>query len=123
MLAEQKHVPERIAAGAPLPETLGILCGMVERHSGHRLLASILLVDDDGRRLHHGAAPSLPEAYTRAIDGIAIGPAAGSCGTAAHRGAAVFVADIASDPLWADFADLPPRSESCPLARRCLTAR
>ncbi|MDP1534242.1 MAG: ATP-binding protein, partial [Rubrivivax sp.] len=65
-----------------------------------------LLLDDDGLRLRHGAAPSLPEAYNQAIDGGAIGPAAGSCGTAAFRGERVVVDDIASDPLWADYKDL-----------------
>ena len=53
-----------------------------------------------------GAAPSLPEAYTKAIDGVRIGPKVGSCGTAAHRREAVFVADIMTDPLWADYKDL-----------------
>jgi signal transduction histidine kinase len=48
----------------------------------------------------------LPEEYNRAIDGIAIGPAVGSCGTAAYRGEPVVVLDIAGDPLWADFRDL-----------------
>ncbi|MBY0396754.1 MAG: GAF domain-containing protein, partial [Thermoleophilia bacterium] len=104
MLVEQKQVLERIAAGAPLAETLEALCRMVERHSGDSLLASVLLLDGD--RLRHGAAPSLPEDYRRAIDGITIGPAVGSCGTAAYRRAPVFVSDIASDPLWADFAHL-----------------
>src|SRR6185369_1291729 len=44
--------------------------------------------------------------YLRAIDGASIGPCAGSCGTAAFRREAVFVADIASDPLWADYKHL-----------------
>jgi PAS domain S-box-containing protein len=60
----------------------------------------------DGDRLRHGAAPSLPKAYTDAINGAAIGPSAGSCGTAAYRGEAVIVEDIATDPLWAEYRDL-----------------
>jgi protein-histidine pros-kinase len=48
----------------------------------------------------------LPESFTRAIDGAAIGPAAGSCGTAAFRRQPVLVEDIATDPLWADYRDL-----------------
>jgi PAS domain S-box-containing protein len=70
------------------------------------LLASILLMDEDGVHLRHGAAPSLPEAYNRAIDGIEIGPNVGSCGTAAYRRQSVVVSDIATDPLWAAFKDL-----------------
>jgi GAF domain-containing protein len=70
------------------------------------LLASILLLDADGKHLRHGAAPSLPSAYNDAIDGVAIGPGIGSCGTAAFSRRPVHVADIAADPLWAAFRDL-----------------
>jgi PAS domain S-box-containing protein len=64
---------------------------------------SVLLLDDDGVTLRHGAAPHLPEAYCRLIDGERIGPVAGSCGTAAYRGERVIVRDIATDPLWANY--------------------
>ena len=56
---------------------------MIEGESSTGLLASILILDDNGQQLREGAAPSLPEAYNRAIDGVAIGPSVGSCGTAA----------------------------------------
>jgi PAS domain S-box-containing protein len=77
------------------------------------VLASILLLDGD--RLRHGGAPSLPKAYTNAIDGAVIGPSAGSCGTAAYRGEQVIVEDIATDPLWAAYRDLalPHSLRSC----------
>jgi len=68
--------------------------------------ASVLLLDPDGRHIRHGAAPSLPEEFNRAVDGLAIGPEVGSCGTAMHHGEAVFVDDIRTDALWRDFADL-----------------
>ena len=68
------------------------------------VLASISLLDGD--RLRHGAAPSLPKPYTDAINGHVIGPLVGSCGTAAHRGEALIVDDIATDPLWAEHRDL-----------------
>jgi GAF domain-containing protein len=64
------------------------------------------LLEDDGKHLRHGAAPSLPKPYTEAINGGAIGPRAGSCGTAAYRTEPVFVSDIETDPLWEDFRDL-----------------
>jgi len=69
-------------------------------------IASVLLLDRDGRHIRHGAAPSLPQEFNRAVDGLAIGPEVGSCGTAMHRGEAVFVDDIRTDALWHDFADL-----------------
>ena len=105
MLAGEKRALEMIATGAALPAVLDTLCRLVEELSPGSL-ASILLVDPEARRLRHGAAPSLPPSYVAAIDGIAIGPAAGSCGTAAHRNAPVIVADIAADPLWATWRDL-----------------
>jgi GAF domain-containing protein len=70
------------------------------------MLASILLLDQDGNHVRHGGAPDLPEAYVRAIDGLAIGPKAGSCGTAAFTRKQVIVGDIATDPLWDDYRAL-----------------
>jgi GAF domain-containing protein len=82
--------------------SLEALIGLIEQVvPGMR--GSVLLLDDDGVTLRHGAAPRLPEAYCRLIDGERIGPAAGSCGTAAYRGERVIVRDIATDPLWAPY--------------------
>src|SRR6202163_2155369 len=92
-----------VAKGNSLAEILESLCRLVEEQAGD-VMASILLVDGD--HLRHGGAFSLPKAYTDAINGIVIGPSAGSCGTAAYRGEPVIVEDIATDPLWADFRDL-----------------
>jgi PAS domain S-box-containing protein len=78
----------------------------VETQSSNHVLGSILLFDAEAKRLRHGAAPSLPDDYNAAIDGIAVGPAVGSCGTAAFTGKTVVVSDIETDPLWADFKDL-----------------
>ena len=91
---------------SPLEETLSELIRIVEAGSATGVLGSILLLDPDGKHLRHGAAPSLPRDYSAAINGFEIGPCAGSCGTAAYCGAAVYVSDIANDPLWADYKDL-----------------
>src|SRR3984893_1459438 len=99
----EKRILEMVAKGNSLAEILGSLCRLVEAQAGD-VLASILLVDGD--RLRDGSAPSLPKAYTDAINGAVIGPSAGSCGTAAYRGEPVIVEDIATDPLWADYRDL-----------------
>ena len=98
----QKRVLEMIATGLPLAQTLDALLRVVEDQSPE-LLCSVLLLDADGQHLRHAAAPSLPAAYSEAIDGVAIGPNAGSCGTAAFRRQRVHVEDIAVDPLWADY--------------------
>ena len=51
----------------------------------------------------------MPADYYAPIDGIAVGYGVGSCGTAATTGNPVIAADIATDPLWADFRDLALR--------------
>ncbi|HZM53133.1 MAG TPA: ATP-binding protein, partial [Vicinamibacteria bacterium] len=105
-LASDKKVLERIAAGAPVAEALDAIARAAEAQSAEGLICSILMLDEAGERLLHGAAPSLPEAYNRMIDGAAIGPSTGSCGTAAFQRRPVFVTDIAADPLWEGWKDL-----------------
>ena len=70
------------------------------------MFGSVLLLDRDGVTLHHGSAPHLPPKYCEQIDGGKLGPAAGSCGTAAYRRQQVIVEDIATDPLWAAYKSL-----------------
>jgi PAS domain S-box-containing protein len=97
LLAGEKRVLEAIAGGGVLSDVLADLCRMVESQ-GDGLLCSVLLVEGD--RLSGASAPSLPRAYVEAIDGLAIGPQAASCGTAVFRRQPVIVADVAVDPLW-----------------------
>jgi signal transduction histidine kinase len=101
----EHHVLESIATGAELGGILERLVLAIEDYSPPTL-GSILLLDADGVHVRHGAAPSLPAAYTQAIDGQAIGPSAGSCGTATFERRPVYVEDIETDPLWADYRDL-----------------
>jgi PAS domain S-box-containing protein len=109
VIGGQKQALELIAEGAGLETVLETLVRTVEQRSVHGAIASILLLDDDGLHLRHGAAPSLPESYNRAIDGLIVGAAAGACGTAAQRRGAVIVTDIASDPLWEGYRELALR--------------
>jgi len=101
--------------GDSLEEVLNRHLLAVEAMAESELLTSILLLSRDGKQLTHGAAPNLPQAYRKAIDGSRIGAAAGSCGTAAYLGRAIHVADIATDPLWDDYRDhaLPHGLRSC----------
>lgn len=100
------HVLELAIQDRPLEQILEALIRTVEAWSSTGVLGSILVLDEDGKHLRHGAAPNLADAYNAAIDGLEIGPREGSCGTAAFTKKPVFVADIATDPLWADFRDL-----------------
>ena len=109
--AEKKNegaVLEVIAHGGSLGNVLNrVLLSYETLFQGMR--ASVLLLDADGRRLRHIAAPNLPSAYCQEIDGVEIGPAVGSCGTAAYTKKITMVADIANDPLWRDYKDLALR--------------
>ena len=101
----QAQILEMIAMSTPLGEVLDRLMRLIESQlSG--IFGSVLLLDEDGQTLRHGGAPSLAEAYTKAIDGVRIGPKVGSCGTAVYRREAVIVTDIMSDPLWEDYREL-----------------
>jgi transcriptional regulator with GAF, ATPase, and Fis domain len=98
----ESRILEMIARDAPLEEILENLVRVVEtQFSG--MLCSVLLLDQDAKHVRHGAAPSLPEPYTKAIDGLCIGPKAGSCGTAMYRREPVVVTDILQDPLWEEY--------------------
>jgi PAS domain S-box-containing protein len=101
----QREILSMISNDRPLGETLEALCLMIEAQQPGAL-CSVLLLDASGQRLHTGAAPNLPQAYNQAIDGLAIGPSGGSCGTAAFLLKLVISEDIRSDPLWQDCREL-----------------
>lgn len=108
--AGQGQILGMIAANAPLSEILKRLVLLIEAQSPG-MLCSVLLLSDDGDHVRHGAAPSLPENYVKAVDGAPIGPKHGSCGTAMYRGEPVVVTDIFEDPLWEDYRELAAGSD------------
>jgi two-component system, cell cycle sensor histidine kinase and response regulator CckA len=101
----QRRVLERIARSDDLGEVLADVTKLIEQQSDD-LLCSILLVDDDGLRVRNGASPSLPAEFVATLDGLAIGPTAGSCGAAAFLGQRVIVEDIATHPNWTPYRHL-----------------
>ncbi len=113
-LFDQSRVLEMIAANASLANVLTSLVLLMEGQADG-LRCSILLLNRDGKHVRHGAAPNLPEAYVKAVDGAPIGPRNGSCGTAMYLRKQVVVKDVMTDPLWADYRKL---AEICGL-RAC----
>jgi hypothetical protein len=103
-----------ILIGATLKEVLTSVTRLIETHC-EGMLCSIFLLEDDGLHLRYGVAPNVSESYRAATDGLRIGPTAGSCGTAAYLRQSVFVADIASDPKWAN-----PTTAATLRERNCL---
>ena len=103
------RILEMLAAGyGQTPILQAIILGIEALRPG--MLCSILLLDEEGRHLHGGIAPSLPAAYNAAIEGLEIGMGVGSCGTAAFTGQRVVVEDIATHPYWANFKELATQS-------------
>lgn len=105
MLHEQNRIMEMIARGTPLLTVLDAIVAMVET-SSPGILCAILLLSPDRQHLVHGSAPNLPAGFNQAMDGIAIGPDAGSSGTAAYGKCKVIVENIATDPRWEASRDL-----------------
>ena len=104
MIRFQNIILEMVAKGESLKDTADRLCREVEA-TVPDIVCSILTLDRAGL-LHPLAAPSLPDHYSSALDGLGIGPDIGSCGEAAYFGQAVTVCDIENDERWSDFRHL-----------------
>ena len=100
---------EMLATNIPIEEILRAIVNGAEQLDPD-VLCSVLLIDASGKHLGQGIAPSLPAFYNEAIDGIAIGPGVGSCGTAAATGERVVVEDISTHPYWAPYKELAARA-------------
>ena len=87
-----------IATREPASEIYDAIAHLYEgRHPGLRCSMLIL----SGNKLLHAGAPSLPEEYCKAVNGLENGPNVGSCGTATYHGIRVLVENIETDPKWA----------------------
>jgi GAF domain-containing protein len=104
-----------LASGKNLKEVLNEVLRWIGYESKNDILTSILLYNKETSQVFTVAAPSLPDRYNDAINGMKAGPIAGSCGTAAFFGKQVIVQDIATDPLWQDYRSLalPEGLRSC----------
>ena len=105
LAAAQADILEGVVRHAPLAESLEAIVAAIEQHVPGTV-CSVLLLGRDGRSLHHGAGARLPATYRQAIDGVAVGPGQGACGTAAFTGRPVVSTDITVDRNWTDFRDV-----------------
>ncbi|HEX5391897.1 MAG TPA: EAL domain-containing protein [Rhodocyclaceae bacterium] len=103
--ASRSQVYAAMAMGQPLPQVLERIVTSIEQEAPGTL-ASVLILDRVTQRLVHGASPSLPEPYSKALDGLPIGEGVGSCGSAAYLNRQVIVEDIFTHPYWSKFHDL-----------------
>lgn len=103
-------VLELIASSSKLSKVLPAVIQAIENDYPDTV-CSILLLDKSGKHLVLGAAPSLPDFYNEALDGVAIGQGVGSCGTAAYTGKRVIVADISTHAYWASWVKLAKKAK------------
>lgn len=106
-LESQARILELITKGASLSEVLGAVAEEVEAQVPDTL-CSVLLVEDvgDGRVLRHVAAPSMPDAYGKAVDGLPVDVVSSPCSLAASTSRPVLVADLLEADEWGAFHDL-----------------
>jgi PAS domain S-box-containing protein len=105
-IGAEKNVLAQLAAGAPLDQLLDQACRDIQARSVDGMLCSVQVLDDSGTCLRSLAAPSLSDAYTRAIDGLPVGLDQGCCGSAAFLRETVTVPDINTDPRWERYRDV-----------------
>ncbi|MBW9090088.1 EAL domain-containing protein [Rhizobium wenxiniae] len=106
----QQEILDMLARGCSLEEAGNHICTHAEQMADG-VVCSLVTVDRSGH-LHPLAGPTISKEYSAALDGIAIGPGVGSCGTAAFLGQAIAVENIFTDPYW-----LPYRALADILAR------
>ena len=104
-LTARNSIVRQLAQGERLNAVLAEICDSVEEMLPD-IKATIQIVTPNGDRLINGAAPSLPDSYIQAINGLQISPSSGTCGTAAALGERVITADITVDPKWRNFIAL-----------------
>lgn len=101
----QQLIMSALADEISITDIADRLCRRVEEIAPD--VVSSLLYVDAGGLLHPLGGPSLPEDYSRSLDGIAIGPDIGSCGSAAFYGTPVLAMDLDADPRWQPFKTRP----------------
>jgi PAS domain S-box-containing protein len=74
-----------------------------------QMIASVIMLNDDRQTIMHLSGPSLPDEFSRAINGLKIGPYVASCGTAIYRKEKVITVDIDTDPLWDKYREFAKR--------------
>ncbi|WP_156026903.1 PAS domain S-box protein [Sporocytophaga myxococcoides] len=105
ILQGQKLALEKAVNGESHTAVLETIALTAEEQSNNKLFASILLLENDGKRLLHAAAPSLSKNYIETIDKIQIN-SGNPFGATAISGKDVMVYDIEKDPLWNEFKDI-----------------
>ena len=98
----RSHTLEMLAGENSLSSILeAIVLGVEQLNSAMR--CSIWMLDNKRKVLINCLAPSMPDSYSKAFDGIKIGPEAGASGMAAYTGDRVIVEDLSKHPYYEPF--------------------
>lgn len=108
--ATQSQVFENLAGKSPLSVTLSIIASAVEAEDP-AAATSFLLVSANGKFLRCAAAPTLPESYIAALDGMLIEEDSGPCALAAWSGKRIIIDDFQAHPAWSKFINLAEQAE------------
>ncbi len=98
----QARLMEMIARSEAIEDILHALILLIEKQITG-IACSIMLLDDSGTCLKYGAAANIPPEWSMLVNGMPIGPDSAPCGTAAWLGEPVYINDITTNPLWAEF--------------------
>ena len=99
----QMDVVAELERGDSLETILDRHLRTVEEMSDSEILTSVLILSDDGKRLTHGAAPSLPQVYREAIDGSEIGPSERLVRHGGYPASLCYVTGHRDRPGWAAY--------------------
>lgn len=94
---------EKVANAESLTTVLHDIVYAIEAEYTEQICCILLLEDS---KLKKGAAPSLPDFYNDAIDGVTIGEGVGSCGNTAATNEPTIVEDISTHPYWSSWKEL-----------------
>ena len=106
---DNKYILEYIARHDNLTDILDKLVNLAQRRNTDSK-CSVLLLNDTKTNLFSGSAPSLPDFYNDAVNGIEIGEKVGSCGSAVFKKERVIIENIDTHENWQPYLGLTTKA-------------
>ncbi|RTL55542.1 MAG: EAL domain-containing protein [Rhodocyclaceae bacterium] len=100
----RRRIYEAMAMGETPVKIMTMIAASLEQDIPGALVA-IMVKDKGGKRLIHGAAPSLPQSFIDRLNGVSVVPGATSCGGAASTGQRSITEHIPSHADWDGYQD------------------
>ena len=100
-----RNILELITQDKPLKTIGNTIIETVETHFTD-CIASILVLNKGHKTLYDLVSPNVPKDFIKLLEGLAIGPKAGSCGAAVFFKNEIIVSNIQTNILWEDYKDI-----------------